>query len=45
MSFDELLTVVKNIRRNTSIPLNIDMEGGYTRNIGDICKNIKSLAE
>jgi len=45
MSFDELLTVVKSITSKVSIPLSVDMEAGYSRDVNEIIKNIEALAK
>ena len=45
MPFEDLLKIVKNIQLKVNIPLTVDIEGGYSRNIDVICKNIKLLAE
>ncbi len=45
MSFDELLYLVKQIRKNTSLPLSVDLESGYGRNANEIADNITQLAE
>jgi len=43
--FDLLLTMVKRIISNINIPLSVDMEGGYSRNIEQIIQNIESIYE
>lgn len=45
MSFDELIQVVKTITAKTSLPLTVDLEGGYSRYPAEICKNIMRLNE
>jgi len=45
MNFEELFTIIKSIKNKTNIPLNVDLEWGYSRNIFEICKNIKKLAD
>jgi len=45
MSFDELIQVVKTITAKTSLPLTVDLEGGYSRNPEEISKNIMRLYE
>jgi len=45
MPFEDLLQIVKSIQLKVNIPLTVDIEGGYSRNIDVICKNIKLLAE
>jgi 2-methylisocitrate lyase-like PEP mutase family enzyme len=44
MSFEQLVAVVTNITKATTIPLTVDIEAGYSREITTICKNIKTLA-
>ncbi len=43
MSFDELLSVVESIQSRISIPLTVDIEGGYSRDIDDIVRHIDQL--
>ncbi len=43
MPFDDLLRIVKNIQSKISIPLTVDIEGGYSRNTSEIINNIISL--
>ncbi len=45
MSFDELVQVVKTITARTSLPLTVDLEGGYSRDPAEISKNIMRLSE
>lgn len=45
MSFDELIQVVEAIIARTSLPLTVDIEGGYSRNPEEISKNIMRLNE
>jgi len=45
MSFDELYYVVKRIVANTSLPLTVDIEAGYSKIPSQIYKHIISLAE
>ncbi|MGH1441702.1 MAG: isocitrate lyase/PEP mutase family protein [Cellvibrionaceae bacterium] len=45
MSFDELLIVVKSIIKRISIPLTVDIEGGYSRDVEGIVQNINRLIE
>jgi 2-methylisocitrate lyase-like PEP mutase family enzyme len=44
MSFEEYLFVVKRIRATTSLPLSVDLEGGYGHTTDEIAGNIKRLA-
>lgn len=41
--FNLLLKVVEGIVNNITIPLSVDMEGGYSRNIAEIIQNIAKL--
>jgi 2-methylisocitrate lyase-like PEP mutase family enzyme len=43
--FDLLLKVVERIMANINIPLSVDMEGGYSRDISKIIQNIEKLYE
>lgn len=43
MPFEDLLRIVKNIQSKISIPLTVDIEGGYSRNISELISNIISL--
>ena len=45
MSFDELYYIVKRILANTSLPLTVDLEAGYSRSPLQIIKHIISLAK
>lgn len=45
MSFEELVQVVKTITAKTSLPLTVDLEGGYSRDVEEISKNIMRLNE
>jgi len=45
VSFEALLSIVKDIIRHTSLPLSVDIEGGYSRNPAQIVKHIVALAE
>lgn len=45
MSFEELYQVCKQIISKVKIPLSVDIEGGYSRDIKEIVKNIISLYE
>lgn len=45
MSFDELVQVVETITARISLPLTVDLEGGYSRNPEEISKNIMRLNE
>lgn len=42
--FDELLFVVKRILASIDVPLSVDIEGGYSRETGEVCENIYKLA-
>lgn len=43
MPFRDLLRIVKNIQSRISIPLTVDIEGGYGKNTSEIINNIISL--
>lgn len=45
LSFDTLLTIVKQIISKVNIPLSVDIEGGYSRDTNQIIENIISLYE
>jgi len=45
MSFEELLTIVKDITSKVSIPLSVDMEAGYSRDVNEIINNIAILSK
>jgi 2-methylisocitrate lyase-like PEP mutase family enzyme len=44
VSFDEYLFVVKHIARFTSLPLSVDLEGGYGKSAQQIAENIRLLS-
>ncbi len=45
MSFEQLNSITKLITSKVSIPLTVDIEGGYSRDINQIIKNIITLYE
>lgn len=45
MTFDEYLYIVERILKSVSIPLTVDLEGGYGKNAEEIVSNISKLAE
>jgi len=45
ISFDEVFSIVQDIISHTSIPLTVDIEGGYSRNPSQIVENISSLGK
>lgn len=45
MTFDELLFVVEKISDKVKLPISVDVEGGYSRSVSQICENIRRLAE
>ena len=45
MPFDLLLKVVERIINSINVPLSVDMEGGYSRDISKIIQNIEKLHE
>lgn len=45
MSFDEYIYIVERILKSISIPLTVDLEGGYGKTSDEIVSNISKLAE
>ena len=45
MPFDLLLRVVERIINSINVPLSVDMEGGYSRDISKIIQNIENFFE
>ena len=45
MSFEELLTIVKTITSKATIPLTVDLEAGYSRDVNEIINNIAILSK
>jgi 2-methylisocitrate lyase-like PEP mutase family enzyme len=45
MSFDEYLFVVKHITRFCSLPMSVDLEGGYGNTAEQIADNLRQLSE
>lgn len=45
ISFDELLFIVKRIKKNTHLPLSVDIEAGYSRDPKEIINHIHQLVE
>ncbi len=45
MSFSELEYIVQRIASNTSLPLSVDLEGGYSRKASTIVDHIKRLVD
>ncbi|KIC64050.1 isocitrate lyase/PEP mutase family protein [Chryseobacterium taiwanense] len=45
MTFDEYLYIIERILKSISIPLTVDLEGGYGKNAEEIVSNISKLAE
>jgi len=43
MGFEELNTIVKRITSKISVPLTVDLEGGYSRDVDQIINNIVTL--
>lgn len=43
MPFEDLLNIIKNILSKINIPLTVDIEGGYSRNIPELIGNITAL--
>jgi 2-methylisocitrate lyase-like PEP mutase family enzyme len=44
MSFDEYRFVVNRISKSTTLPLSVDLEGGYGKDADDIVENIRTLS-
>jgi 2-methylisocitrate lyase-like PEP mutase family enzyme len=44
LPFEELVFVVKRILASIDVPLTVDIEGGYSRDAGEVCENIYKLA-
>ncbi|SFV87731.1 Probable carboxyvinyl-carboxyphosphonate phosphorylmutase [hydrothermal vent metagenome] len=45
MHFSQLVEVVKSIVSKINLPLTVDLEGGYSRNIDTLCANVHTLAK
>jgi 2-methylisocitrate lyase-like PEP mutase family enzyme len=45
MTFKQLFLIVSQIIKNTTLPLTVDIEAGYSRDINKICKNIHKLID
>ena len=45
IGFEQLSYIVKQITSKVSIPLTVDIEGGYSRDVNEIIKNIVALSE
>lgn len=45
MSFDEYLYIVERILKSITIPLSVDLEGGYGKTVEEIVSNISRLVE
>ena len=43
MAFDELLFIVERIIKSVDIPVSVDIEGGYSRNVTEIIGNIEKV--
>lgn len=43
MSLDEYLLIIKRIVASVTVPVTVDLEGGYGRSVEAICQNIRSL--
>lgn len=43
MSLDEYLLIIKRIVASVTVPVTVDLEGGYGRSVEQICQNIRSL--
>jgi hypothetical protein len=45
MPFKDLVKIVRSIQLKLEIPLTVDIEGGFSRDIDEVCANVKSLAD
>ena len=45
MPFSELLYILQRIKVNTSIPLSVDLEKGYTDNLSELIENVQKLVD
>jgi 2-methylisocitrate lyase-like PEP mutase family enzyme len=45
MSFEELLFVVNRVIKSVSIPVSVDIDGGYGRSLGKVNEHIRQLLE
>ena len=45
ISFAEMFFIIKRLAANTELPISVDLEAGYSRNISKICDNIKKLID
>lgn len=43
ITFDELLFVVKRIIKSVDVPVSVDIEGGYSRDVEEIISNIEKI--
>ncbi len=43
--FAEMFYIIKRLAVNTELPVSVDIEAGYSRNISIICDNIKKLVD
>ncbi len=43
MPFEDMFFIIKNIVKNTTLPLSVDLEGGYGQNACEIVQNIQKL--
>ncbi len=45
ISFDEVHYIIKRIKSNTSLPLTVDMERGYSDNVQQVTDNVQRLID
>jgi 2-methylisocitrate lyase-like PEP mutase family enzyme len=43
LPFDEIVNLAKKVKQKTSLPLSVDIEGGYSRIAQEVIENIKKL--
>ena len=43
LPFEQLIFILKRIMANTDLPVSVDLEGGYSRILDEVIKNIKSV--
>lgn len=43
LTFDEMFSVISRIAENVSLPLTVDIETGYARNLEELAQNVERL--
>lgn len=43
LTFDEMFLVISRIAKNVSLPLTVDIETGYARNLEELAQNVERL--